>query len=599
MVVSATRVPTPQDQVASSVTVITAADIAAKQLRTLPDALNDVPGLNVVQTGGPGGQTSVFMRGTNSNHTKILVDGIDVSDPSTPNDTFDLANLLLSDVARIEVLRGPQSGLYGADAIGGVISITTKKGQGPLKLTGSIEGGSFGTLNENGAVRGSVGRYSYDVSLGHFHSDDTPVTPAVLEPAAQKVQGDSYDNTTFSSKLGAKLTDHADLGLVTRYTKTSYEFTGDDFSVFPSVPAAQKSEEDTHQLYTRAFGHVSLLDGRLDQTVGVAFTRNHTDNYAPGSPDSETLGKRTKFDYLGVFKAADSEIVSFGAEHFTDKIDNSPITAQTQTNAGFVSLQSSLGDRFYNTASVRRDDNDRFGGKTTYRIAPEWVISETGTILKGSLGTGFKAPSLNDLFVSFPAFDFFANPNLKPETSKGWDAGFEQALLDKQLQFGATYFRNDIRNLINVSDDGTTQVNIDKAKTFGVESFIGFHPTLSTSLRADYTYTVAKDDITDVPLLRRPRRKASLNGSWQVTDDWSLTATVLYVGSWFDVNRSGSETGLRAPGYTTTAISTRYQLGPHWEFFGRVTNLFDRKYQDPLGFMHPGLGVYGGVRANY
>src|SRR5262249_13034267 len=130
LVVSATRVPTPQDEVASSVTVITADDIADKQFQTLPDALNDVPGLNVVQTGGPGGQTSVFTRGTNQNHTKILVDGIDVSDPSTPNGTFDLANLLLSDVERIEVLRGPQSGLYGSDAIGGVISVTTKNGEG-------------------------------------------------------------------------------------------------------------------------------------------------------------------------------------------------------------------------------------------------------------------------------------------------------------------------------------------------------------------------------------------------------------------------------------------------------------------------------------
>ena len=142
LVVSATRIATPAWQLGSSVTVITAADIAARQLRTVPDVLKLVPGLNVVQSGGPGGVTSVFMRGTNSNHTKVLIDGIDVSDPSNAGATFDFGQLLASDIERIEVLRGPQSGLYGSDAIGGVISITTRSGKGPFHLAGSLEGGA-------------------------------------------------------------------------------------------------------------------------------------------------------------------------------------------------------------------------------------------------------------------------------------------------------------------------------------------------------------------------------------------------------------------------------------------------------------------------
>ena len=599
VVVSATRTPTPEDEIASSVTVITADDIDAKQLRTLPDALNDVPGLNVVQTGGPGGQTSVFMRGTNSNHTKILVDGIDVSDPSTPNGTFDLSNLLLSDVERIEVLRGPQSGLYGSDAIGGVISITTKSGQGPLKLTGSLEGGSFGTVNETAGASGSIDRYSYSFDVSHFHSDDTPVTPLALLPPGQKLNGDSYDNTTLSTKLGAKITDNFDVGLVGRYTETTYNFTGDNFNVFPSVPAVAQSEEDTRQIYTRGFVHLSLLDGRLDQTFGVAYTENRTDNLSPGSANDNTLGDRVKLDYLGTYKVIEGETVSFGAEHYTDEIENSPISADTTTNAVFVQLQSSIGDRFFNNASLRYDSNDRFGGKTTYRVAPEFVVTETGTTLKVSVGTGFKAPSLEDLFVSVPAFDFFANPNLKPETSLGWDAGFEQSFLEKRVQFGATYFHNDIDNLIDTNAAGTTEINIDKATTYGVESFIAVKPIKSITLRADYTYTVAKDDLTDEELLRRPKHKASLNGTWQVTDDWSLSSTLLYVSPWIDVNRSGSETGLHANGYTTVNFNTSYDLNEHWSLFGRIDNLLDRQYQDPLGFQHPGIGGFGGVRATF
>jgi len=599
LVVSATRVPTPENQVASSVTVITADDIAAKQLRTLPDALNDVPGLNVVQTGGPGGQTAVFIRGTNANHTKILVDGIDVSDPSTATGTFDLANLLLADVERIEVLRGPQSGLYGSDAIGGVISITTKNGEGPLKLTGSFEGGSFGTVNETGSASGSVDRYSYAFDVSHFHSDDTPVTPPTLLPPGQKLNADRYDNTTLSTKLGAKLTDNFDLGLVARYTETGFDFTGDDFNVFPSVPAAEQSEEDSRQIYTRGFGHLSLLDGRLDQTLGVAYTENRTDNLSPGTPNNNTLGERVKLDYLGTFKVLEGEIVSFGAEHYTDRISNSPVSADMTTDAGFVQLQSSIGDRFFNTASLRYDSNDRFGDKVTYRVAPEFVVTETGTTLKGSVGTGFKAPSLEELFVSYPAFDFFANPNLKAETSLGWDAGFEQSFLAKRVQFGATYFHNDIDNLIETNDTGTTEVNIGKATTYGVESFVAIKPTPSTALRADYTYTVAKDDLTGEELLRRPKHKASLNGSWQATDEWSLTSTLLYVGPWLDINRSGSETNLHANGYVTVNLATTYDLNEHWSLFGRVDNLLDRQYQDPIGFMHPGIGGFGGVRATF
>ncbi len=168
VVVSPTTLPTPSEQSASSTTVITGADIASQQYQSVPDALAAVPGLNVVQTGGPGGQTSVFIRGTNSNHVKVLIDGIDVSDPSNPNQSFDFGQLLTGDIARIEVLRGPQSGLYGSDAIGGVISITTKTGDGPLKMTVSGDGGSFGTFNQRVGASGSQGNFNYVFNIQHY-----------------------------------------------------------------------------------------------------------------------------------------------------------------------------------------------------------------------------------------------------------------------------------------------------------------------------------------------------------------------------------------------------------------------------------------------
>ena len=167
VIVTATRIATPEDQVASSVTVVDAAQIESQQRKSLPDVLKDVPGLNIVRTGGEGGQTSVFTRGTNSNHTKILVDGIDVSDPSTPNDTFDLGKLSAADIAKVEVLRGPGSGLYGSDAIGGVISVITKSGDGPLSVIGHAEGGSFDTFNQDATISGSQDRFHYRLTVAH------------------------------------------------------------------------------------------------------------------------------------------------------------------------------------------------------------------------------------------------------------------------------------------------------------------------------------------------------------------------------------------------------------------------------------------------
>jgi vitamin B12 transporter len=169
-------------RVASSVTVITAADIEREQRRTVPDALSAVPGLNIVQTGGPGGQTSVFMRGTNSNHVKVLIDGIDVSDSSNPNRSFDFGQLTTADIERIEVLRGPQSGLYGADALGGVISIITKRGEGPPKFTAMVEGGSQGTLNETVSLSGALSRFDYAFNVSHLK----PSSRRAMEPASRR-----------------------------------------------------------------------------------------------------------------------------------------------------------------------------------------------------------------------------------------------------------------------------------------------------------------------------------------------------------------------------------------------------------------------------
>ena len=596
IVVSATRLPTPEDQLGSTVTVITSEDIQQKQERTLADVLQDVPGLNLVQTGGPGSTASIFMRGTNANHTKVLIDGIDVSDPSSSDGSFDFSQILTSDIERVEVLRGPQSGLYGSDAIGGVINVITKTGSGPPQLRASVEGGSFDTFNQTAGVSGSVSRFNYDVDVVHFHSGDTTVTPANLVPPGRPVNPDSYDNKTYSAKLGAGLTDNFDVGLVARYTDTALRSTSDD----SLGPEATPTDSDNHELFTRGTAHLVLFDGAFDQTLGIGYTdyrrRILDPNDVPAEP-SLYRGDRVKLDWHGNIRLAAGQVLTIGAEHQRDRInDSSPVQAQMSNNAGFAQLQSSFGERFFNAISVRYDDNDRFGSKATYRIAPAFLIPETGTKLKGSVGTGFKAPTLDELFDSFPQYGFFANPDLKPETSLGYDLGFEQAVLDKRVRFGATYFHNDIKNLVSINEAGTSYENVGQATTYGVESFVSYRPWDPLTLRGDYTYTIAEDDVLHQALLRRPKHKASLNATWKVTEKASLSATLLYVGPWTDVSRDGTVSGLTANGYTLVNLAGSYDLGHCVTAFARINNLLDRQYQDPIGFQHQGLGVFTGVR---
>ena len=248
--VTATLLPTPVSEVGSSVTVITSQDIEQKQERTLPEVLFDVPGLNVVQTGSPGGQTSVFIRGANSNHTKVLIDGLDVSDPSA-GDAFDFSQILASSIDRVEVLRGPERGLYGSDAIGGVINIITKAGSGSPHVYGALEGGSFDTFNQTTGLSGSTNRFTYNFDFSHYHSGSTDVTPSGIVPPGTPLNPDYCDNRTFSTKLGAQLTDNFDVGAVLRYVDTDLNSTNDDYSFFPPVPEAQQSYSRNHELSRR------------------------------------------------------------------------------------------------------------------------------------------------------------------------------------------------------------------------------------------------------------------------------------------------------------------------------------------------------------
>jgi vitamin B12 transporter len=604
-VVSATRVPTPLSAVASSVTVVTADEIEARQERSLPDVLRDVPGVTVVQTGGAGGQTSLFMRGTNPNHTKILLDGIDIADPSTPSGAADISKFLSADIAQVEVLRGPQGALYGSDAIGGVIAITTKSGEGPLSLSANAEGGSFDTFNQWGSASGSEDGVHYAVSVQHMHAGDTPVTPLNLLQPGEKRNDDFYDNVTATAKLGLDVTPDFDLGLVTRYSNSLGKITGDAFSfvTFTSFPSPTQTRIETLQYQTRATAHLLLWDGRFDQTLGLAYGHSIMGTRDPDNGDSRQIGDRVKLDWQGNVKIADGHTLVLGAETARDALHPGlsfgfPSTLSTgiTTNAGFAELQSDFGNGVTASASLRYDDNSRFGDKTTWRMAPAWVPNWLGgnTKLKATAGTGFKAPALQQLYGTFGG-----NVNLRPETSFGYDVGVEQSLFDGVVSAGATWFRNDVRNMI-VSGPAPafTLINVGRARTDGVESFVTWKADDALRFRASYTYTDALDGTTHLALLRRPRHQADLDADWTPIEGLGLHATLLYVGPQIDGNRDFSIPRLKLPDHAVVNIAADWRFDDHFTLFGRIENASDTSYQSPDGFLRPGIGAFAGIKAS-
>jgi vitamin B12 transporter len=605
IVVSPTTLPTPEAQVASSVTVVTAADIERQQRRTVPDILANVPGLHVVQAGGPGSQTSIFMRGTNANHVKVLIDGIDVSDPSNPARTFEFGHLLAEDIERIEVLRGPQSGLYGADAIGGVISVITKRGKGPPKITGLVEGGSFRTFNQSASLSGSKDAFDYAFNVMHFRQADTPVTPPNLLPPGRAAIGNFYENYTASTKLGVDVSESFRLNAVGRYTESELRFTGDEFlpPTFAGVPRAVQGSQDIKQFFTRGEAVWTGFDGRWINYFGVNYTDHLAENKAtPSSLATVNAGRRTKVDWRGVALLMPGQTLVTGAEHDIETMGTTAVKADNSNSGVYAELQSEFAQRFFVVSNVRRDSNERFGEATTWRVAPALLLPVTETKLKASYGTGFKAPTLSQLFVNFLP-TFLANPNLLPEESVGYDVGFEQPLFDNRVRFGATWFHNDITNLISgtgivrtVPFTVRTNINIGQAETSGVEAFVAVNPVQRFWIRADYTYTDATDAVTGFRLLRRPRHKGSVTAAWNPIDPLMLSATVLHVGEFIDGNRDFSIPRLIAPGYTVVNLAADYKIHDYVKVFARIDNLFDERYEDPTGFLRPSLAVYGGIR---
>jgi vitamin B12 transporter len=545
----------------------------------------------------------VFLRGTESDHTKVYIDGIDVSDPSSGGRTFDFGQLLTSDIDRIEVLRGPQSGLYGADALGGVIVIYTKTGEGPPQATGMIEGGSFGTFNQSASLSGSTNKFDYAFNVAHYRADSIPVTPPEILLPGTRAFDNSYDNLTLSTKLGYAVTSNLKLNGVLRYTQSDLDLTTDSFDLATetSRPNNYQSDQSNEQLFTRGEAVWTGWGGAVQSFVGVNYSFTGLDLVDPGNPLNSSLsdGDRIKSDWRTIFNVAPGWALTTGADYQNETLATNGVNAEEWNGGVYSQLTGELIRNLYLAGNLRYDENENFGSVTTWRFAPAFVIETSGTTLKGSVGKAFKAPSLFDRFVDFPAFGFFANPDLKPEENIGYDLGFEQDLNQARIRFGATYFNNDLTNLIEfVSDPETftsTVLNVGKARTSGVEAFVAANISNDIRLRADYTFTDAINEVTGEALPRRARNKVTVTAEWTPIEPLLLTAIVNYVGESPDFDRVTFE-DVTLPYYTVVNIAADYKIDDHVSLIGRIDNLFDADYEVPDGFEAPGFGAYAGVR---
>ncbi|MFA4988932.1 MAG: TonB-dependent receptor, partial [Candidatus Omnitrophota bacterium] len=528
VIVSATKTETYQAEIGSSTTVITSDDMEKSGKRTVEEVLRDVPGLTVMQTGALGGAVSIYMRGANPGQTLVMIDGIEVNDPMDASRSFNFANLVTDNIERIEVVRGPQSTLYGSDAMAGVINIITKKGTAKPQVEASFEGGSHNTFNENLALRG--------ITLGdklNYSFSATRLDSKGISKAYDGSEDDPYHNLSLSSKIGYKVMDNAELSLVTNYTDavTGIDYgSNSDVSNYTSWSRDLTTKVAFDQAINSYWTHIlsfSYHDIRRKdrKDYDPVYMDTIADWYKGDNEKVEWQHNISPVKWNTITAGFEYERES-GASNYEYSGSPSPQARKSVDNYGYyLQDQLKVWDRLFITPGLRVDDHEMFGTQTTYKVSTAYLIPETGTRLKANWGTGFKAPTIYQLYDAT-----YGNPNLNAEESRGYDLGFEQSFLGDRLSFDLTYFHNKYKNLIDGDPSTWVYYNIGKATTKGWEFGAKVKPLDNLTFSANYTYTDAENEDTGVKLARRPENQANFDIDWGFLPKANLNFGMNYMG---------------------------------------------------------------------
>jgi vitamin B12 transporter len=590
IVVSATRFDIPLDQSPATVSVITSEELEQKQIKRVSDALREVPGLSVVQTGTAGQLTSVFMRGLPSQDMQVLLDGIPINQGLAGQ--FDFANLTTDDIDRIEVVRGPQSTIYGPRALAGVVQIFTKQGTGTPGATLSAEGGSYDTFRESSESDGKIGEFDYSIGASRLDTDNAR-------------PNNNYRNTGGITDTGWSPNDQLRIGSLFTYSLSE---TGNPNTIFDPRPIDHFLTEKW------------LIAPHVDLKVGdwwdhkFIFSYDHERQINDPNEDgfvgpTRALFERTQVDYQNNLRPTSWLTLTSG--FFYSRVNagqERPFVSQafgpqptfigdhTQEIAGFAQATLTPIENLIFVAGGQFAHFNEFGGVWTYRVAGSYKIDQINTTLHSSVATGFSPPSSQDKI-------FGNNPNLDPEEDFGWDIGVRQELWEKRVAVDLTYFHNDLSNVIGFNGLFQT-LNLGAAETQGLEAELHAQPIPNLVFTASYTYldaekTSSKDisQLQGARLPRRPRNEVYVSASYLWWKKLRTTIEAKFVNAREELNFGGPNFDIED--YSFVNIAVEYEVNPHLSIFGRIDNLTDEQYSEVFGFPALGRAAYGGLKVRF
>lgn len=595
IVVSATRIPIPKHKTGNSTTVITEKEILRSGYHEVKDLLQSHVGIQVRQNGSYGGVSSTLIRGANSEHTLVLIDGVEMNDPSSPSRSFDFSTISLDNIERIEIIRGPQSVIYGSDAIGGVIHIISKSGkyrhsQIPL-TTALLETGSYNTFLGKGGINGSLGLLDYSMEASHLNSKGFS---SAGSNSNDSLEPDGFQRNSFSSHFKIVPIKELSLNASLRLHQSSSDTDGGAFDDDPNFT----SNSD------RVLAHLSLESTLLNELWKPSLSFSFSDHHrkANNPTDSQHVDQFLFADFRGRyyqttfqnnFNISENHQLLVGLEYELEesisKIEsgfggftaNSSGRNDVASQGLFIQNVLELNPSLSSNIGIRLDHHEKFGNVGTFRVAPTYSVSKTNTLLKAGFGTGFRSPSL------FQLFSDFGNPSLQPERSQSWEVGFDQNIQNDKTKFSLTYFENKIENLITFSNQ---YLNTKSAFTHGIELSLSSKVIYPMDLTARYTLLRAKDEQTTLDLPYRPRHQLGVDVGYRLTRKWDLLLTTSHTGRRF------SDTGISLPSFSLFHLSSKYLISKKLEIFLRAKNIFDKKYDEVLGFQTERRSLYAGTR---
>ncbi|UYY59208.1 TonB-dependent receptor plug domain-containing protein [Sphingomonas sp. S2-65] len=613
VIVTATRSETPIDRVPASVTVLDKAAVDRNQDLGVAELLLRTPGVTLSRNGGYGTNTSLRIRGAESDQTVVVIDGVKLNDPSSAGGGYNFANLLVGDAARIEVLRGPQSILWGSQAIGGVVNIVTPLATRELEGSFDVEAGSRETVSGRAALGGRTGPLAWRVGAQTFSTQGI----SALAPAFGGRDLDGYSN---QSVQGRAVLDIA--GGVSADVRGYYSHGRTELD---STSADTRDYSLNREFVGYAGLNVDLFDARLRNRFAYGYTDTDRDNYNPArarAQNFDSAGRNERLEYQGSVAITKGWNGTFGVENERSRFRSvsppaslaarvpDPARGRAEITGVYAQLNATPFDGLTLTGGVRNDDHSRFGSQTLFAGGAVWALP-TGTILRANYAEGFKAPTLYQLFSEY------GNQALNPEEAKGWEAGAEQRVLGGALAFGATYFERRTTNQIIFNSCTATSTlplcfqpgsttrrsgyyqNVARAFARGVEAVARAQIGTRLALDGNYSWVESEDrspGATDgLWLPRRPRHAANASATYTPAQGYALGVAARWSGRSFDNAANTTE----LDGYTLVDLRAELPVTEQVKLFARVENLFDEEYQTTYRYGTLGRSVYAGFRGRF